>query len=60
MADFFLRNNPRHLQVLRIVECKMDHPSTLMLLRLLQQKSSLRTLALVSASFDDRNEKELV
>ena len=31
-----------------------------MLLKLLRQKSNLRTLALVDASFDERNEKELV
>ena len=60
MSDLFLRSFPRHLQVLRIVDCKMDHPSTYMLLRLLNQKSNLRTLALVDASFDERNEKELV
>ena len=60
MADFFVRGFPRHLQVLRLVDCKMDYPSTYMLLRMIKQKSHLRTLALVDASFDERNEKELI
>ena len=60
MSDFFVRGFPRHLQVLRLVDCKMDHPSTFMLLKMLRQKSNLRTLALVGASFDEKNENELV
>ena len=35
MANFMARPFPRHLQVLRIVDCKMDHKVTYMLLRLL-------------------------
>ena len=60
MSNFMIRPFPRHLQVLRIVDCKMDHTATFSLLRLLSQQSNLRTLALVNASFNDRNEKELV
>ena len=36
MSDFFVRGFPRHLQVLRLIDCKMDHPSTYMLLRMLK------------------------
>lgn len=36
MSDFFVRNFPRHLQVLRLVDCKMDHPSTYILLKMLK------------------------
>lgn len=60
MADFFERSFPRHMQVLRLVDCKMDHTSTYMLLNLIKKNSNLRTLALVDASFNERNEKELV
>ena len=38
----------------------MDHPSTYMLLNALNKNSNLRTLSLVNASFDERNENELI
>lgn len=60
MSHFFMTLFPRHLQVLRLVDCKMDHPSTFMLLRMLKQNSKLRALALVGASFNETNENELV
>jgi len=36
MSDFMIRSNPRHLQVLRLVDCKMSHPTTLTLLKLMR------------------------
>ena len=36
MSDFMVRAFPRHLQVLRIVDCKMDKTATYTLLRLLR------------------------
>jgi len=60
MGHFMVQKEPHHLQVLRIVDCKIDSRATHMLLCLLSQKSMLRTLALVNVCFDGRNEKQLV
>ena len=60
MQDLMIRDFPHHLQVLRIVDCKINHSATFLLLSLLKEKSRLRTLALVNVAFDERNEKELV
>jgi Ran GTPase-activating protein (RanGAP) involved in mRNA processing and transport len=38
----------------------MTHTATFKLLRLLKQKSKLRTFALVDAKFDTKNERELI
>lgn len=35
MEDFMIRRPPKNLQVLRIVDCKMDHSTTALLLELL-------------------------
>ena len=49
-----------HLQVLRIIDCKMDHSTTGLLLDILEESAQLRTLSLVNASFNADNEKKLV
>ena len=60
IANFLIRPFPSHLQVLRIVDCKMTASTTHMLLRLLAQKSNLRTLSIVGAEFNTVNELALI
>ena len=57
MSYFMGRRVPMQLQVLKIVDCKMSHPTTFKLLELIREHSNLRTLALVHASFDEKNEE---
>ena len=60
LTDFMMRRPPKHLQVLRIIDCNMDHAATYLLLQMLFENAKLRTFSLVNASFNERNEKALV
>ena len=59
MTNFMSRRIPMHLQVLRIIDCKMDYSTTGLLLDLLDEHARLRTFSLVNASFNTSNEKKL-
>ena len=61
IANLFRKHPPQHLQILRLIDCKMDHSTTGYLLDLLEEEGAkLRALALVNASFNKKNEKKLV
>ena len=59
LSQTTLKIFPNNLGVLKIERCQISREATLALIRTLQEKSYIRTLALVGVNFDEQSIEEL-